>query len=133
MIKPSGRILLDESWTRVNYATIFTDSATSYGWSVFHKEKKGAFDPVQQFNALTLTQYNTTIKCWRLDGGKEYSPKQMGTMARSLGQIVELTTPYNPEQDGRSERSIGILGTRTRAVIIDQKIPKFLWPEIMRI
>ncbi|KAI1006112.1 Retrovirus-related Pol polyprotein from transposon TNT 1-94 [Podosphaera aphanis] len=53
-------------------------------------------------------------------------------MEKSLGQIVELTTPYNPEQDGQSERSIGILGTRTRAVILDQKIPQFLWPEIMR-
>lgn len=56
----------------------------------------------------------------------------MGTLAKSLGQIVELTTPYNPEQDGRAERLIGILSTRTRAVIIDQKIPNHLWPEIMR-
>lgn len=53
-------------------------------------------------------------------------------MAKSLGQIVELTTPHNPEQGGQSERSIGILGTRTHAVILDQKIPKYLWSEIMR-
>ncbi|KAI0995961.1 hypothetical protein K3495_g12220 [Podosphaera aphanis] len=132
MIKPGGRILSDESWSKINYATIFTESATRYRWGIFHKEKRGAFESVQQFEALSRTQYNCTIKRWRLDGGKEYSPKQMGIMAKSLGQIVELTTPYNPEQDGQSERSIGILGTRTRAVILDQKIPQFLWPEIMR-
>ncbi|KAI0992415.1 hypothetical protein K3495_g15770, partial [Podosphaera aphanis] len=132
MIKPGGRILVDESWSQINYATIFTDAATRHRWGIFHKEKRNAFEAVKKFEALSRTQYNCTIKRWRLDGGKEYSPKQMGTLASSLGQIVELTTPYNPEQDGQSERSIGILGSRTRAVIIDQKIPQFLWPEIMR-
>ena len=132
MIKPSGRILVDKSWSRINYATIFTDFATRHRWGVFHKEKKNVFEAVQKFEALSRTQYNCTIKRWRLVGGKEYSPKQMGIMASSLGQIVELTTPYNPEQDGQSERSIGISGARTRAIIIDQKIPQFLWPETMR-
>lgn len=132
MIKPSGHILTDESWSKINYATIFTDADTRYRWGIFHKEKKSAFESVQQFETLSRTQYNSTIKCWRLDGGKEYSPKQMGIVVKSLGQIVELTTPYNPEQDGQSERSIGILGTRTHAVILDQKIPKYLWSEIMR-
>ena len=56
----------------------------------------------------------------------------MGVMAKTLLQIFELRTPYNPEQDEQSERSIGILGSRTRAVITDQKIPQFLWPEIIR-
>ena len=132
MIKPVGRMLVDESWVQIKYAIIFTDSATSFRWAIFQKEKKGAYEAVQQFNILSRTQYNSVVKCWRVDGGKEYSPKQMGSMARSLGQIVELTTPYNPEQDGRSERSIGIISTRTRTVIIDKKIPQFLWPEIMR-
>ncbi|POS82933.1 hypothetical protein EPUL_005300 [Erysiphe pulchra] len=117
MIKPSGKILNDDFWITINSATIFTDTATSYRWVIFHKEKRGAYEVVQQFTALSTTQYNFTVKFWRLDGGKEYSPKEMGTLAKSLGQIVELTTPYSPELDDRAERSIGILSSRTRAVV----------------
>ena len=66
-----------------------------------------------------------------MDGGKEYSPTKLTVLAEDLGQVVELTTPYNPEQDGTSERSIGILCERTRTAIIDLNIPAFLWPLIL--
>jgi hypothetical protein len=37
----------------------------------------------------------------------------------------------NPEQDGTSERSIGIICERTRTAMIDMAIPQFLWPPIL--
>lgn len=53
-------------------------------------------------------------------------------MADDLGQIIETTTPYFPEQDGRAERSIGIIVSRVRTASIAENIPKFLWPELVR-
>ena len=50
------------------------------------------------------TQYKAVVKSWRIDGGKEYSPQLMGELAAKLGQIIEISTPYFPEQDGRAER-----------------------------
>ena len=47
-----------------------------------------------------------------MDGGKEYSPKKLAELTDNLGQVVELTTPYNLEQDGTSKRAIGILYKR---------------------
>ena len=38
-----------------------------------------------------------------MNGGKEYSPNKLADLADDLGQVVELTTPYNPEQDGTSK------------------------------
>ena len=32
-----------------------------------------------------------------MDGGKEYSLKRLADLVDDLGQIVELTTPYNLE------------------------------------
>jgi hypothetical protein len=32
-----------------------------------------------------------------MDGGKEYSPNKLATLAEDLGQVVELITPYTPE------------------------------------
>jgi hypothetical protein len=38
-----------------------------------------------------------------MDRGKEYSLKRLAQLADNLGQIIELTTPYNLEQDGTSK------------------------------
>jgi hypothetical protein len=112
------------------YATVFTDKATSVRWAYFHKKKNGAYDALVQHQKHIRTQYGRVIKKWRLDGGKEYSPIHLGALAKKLGQIVETTTPYTPEQDGTSERSIGIICAKVRAVVEDLDIPKFLWPLI---
>lgn len=132
MINPRGKILLNDSWINVRYCTVFTDAASSARWGHYHDHKNGSFEAVENFNAMVSTQFGMVVKSWRLDSGKEFSPSRMGTMASKLGQIVEMTTPYSPEQDGRAERSIGIIVSRVRTVSIDQNIPKFLWPELMR-
>jgi hypothetical protein len=66
-----------------------------------------------------------------MDRGKEYSPNRLAKLAKDLGQVVELTILYNLEQDGTSERSIGILCERTRTAMIDLSIPMILWPLIL--
>src|SRR6202021_354505 len=66
-----------------------------------------------------------------MDRGKEYSPNRLAELAEDLGQIVELTTPYNLEQDGTSKRSIGILCEKTRTAMIDLNILMILWPLIL--
>ena len=45
--------------------------------------------------------------------------------------LVEVSTPYTPNQDGRSERAIRIILDRARSATIDQNIPEFLWPFIL--
>ena len=132
MINPIGKILINNFWTSVKYCTMFTDAATSARWGYFHHNKNEAGDAIQNFNALMKTQYDAVVKSWRLDGGKEYSPQNLGKIATKLGQIIETTTPYFPEQDGRAERSIGIIKSRVRTVSIEKNVPKFLWPELVR-
>lgn len=132
LVNPPGKILANDSWISVHYCTIFTDAATSVRWGYFHKEKNGATEAIKYFNSLMKTQFNAVAKSFRIDGGKEYSPKMIGILAAELGQIMETTTPYFPEQDGRAERSIGIIMSRVRTVSIEMNIPKFLWPELIR-
>lgn len=40
--------------------------------------------------------------------------------------------PYTPEQDGVAERSFRTVFERVRALAIDYKIPKQLWPELFK-
>ena len=56
----------------------------------------------------------------------------MGDLAAKLGQIIETSTCYFPEQDERAERSISIIISRVQTVEIDMSIPKFIWSEIVR-
>ncbi|CZS97184.1 uncharacterized protein RAG0_06335 [Rhynchosporium agropyri] len=53
-----------------------------------------------------IRKYYRKIKVWRYDGGKEYSLSQMKELADYLGILLEESTPYTLEQDGRAERSI---------------------------
>ena len=43
------------------------------------------------------------IKKWHLNRGKEYSLKKLAKFIDNLGQAVELTILYNPEQDSTSK------------------------------
>ncbi|KAK6586176.1 hypothetical protein PZA11_001233 [Diplocarpon coronariae] len=113
------------------YASIFTCPATMARWGWTYTNKSDAFEANKKMISLSQTQYNRTIKRWRTDGGKEYSPTQMRILAENLGMILEESTPYTPEQDGRSERSIRTLMEKLRTAVIDQNIPSFLWPHLL--
>ena len=62
---------------------------------------------------MVKTQFRKVIKKQYINGGKEYSPKKLAKLTDNLGQVVEFTTPYNPEQDGTSKQAISILYKRT--------------------
>ncbi len=115
-----------------NYAALFTDEATSIHWAYTFSVKSEAFDAVKLFEKECRTQYGRTIKSWRLDGGREYSPKEMAIFTKELGQILEIATPYNPHQDGKSERSLRTVMERLRPAYIDQNIPENLWSKIFK-
>ena len=38
-----------------------------------------------------------------MDGGKKYSLKKLVKFVDNLGQVIELITPYNLEQDSTSK------------------------------
>ena len=119
-------IIILQDIRKKKYATVFIEKVILIRWAYFYYLKNSAYDALVKFQKMVKTQFDRVIKKWRMDGGKEYSPKKLAELAEDLGQVVELTTPYSPEQDGTSERSIGILCERTRTIIIDLNIPIFL-------
>lgn len=80
---------------------------------------------------MVSTQFGLVVKSLRLGGGTDFSSSQLGFFALKLGKFIEMNTPYSLEQNGRAERSIGVIASRVRAVCIDQKLSKFLWSELM--
>jgi hypothetical protein len=114
------------------YGIVFTDEATHARWGYTFKAKDEAFNCVKQFIAMVETQYGRKIKAFRMDDGREYSPAKIKDLCDDIGTILELSTPYQSNQDGTAERSIRIILEKVRSVMIGMNIPAFLWPEIFQ-
>ncbi|KAI1005621.1 hypothetical protein K3495_g2594 [Podosphaera aphanis] len=49
-----------------------------------------------------------------------------------LGTHLEVTTAYSSYQNGGSERSNRVILDKLRTLMVDQAIPDFLWPDLIR-
>jgi hypothetical protein len=83
------------------------------------------------FNQLVQTQWNTTIKVYQVDRGKEYSGQKLVQHLKEHGMLSEITTPYTPEQNGVAERTMRTIFGKVRCAIEDSNLPQELWPEIL--
>jgi hypothetical protein len=54
-----------------------------------------------------------------MDNEQEYIIKELNKLIDALGQLVERTTPYIPEQDSKSKQSIYIILNRARYIHIN--------------
>ena len=53
---------------------------------------------------MITSKTNIVIKRLRTDNGGEYKNKKMAALCTKLKIAQEFTVPYNPEQNGLSER-----------------------------
>jgi hypothetical protein len=67
------------------------------------------------------------LKAVRCNNAQEY--QALSTLLRSSGIILELITPYTPEQNGVAERLNRTLITKVRSMLIGAKLPTELWGE----
>jgi hypothetical protein len=62
------------------------------------------FNKIKEFKALIKNLSERKIKILRSDNGGEYTSKEFVSFCRDVGIKRELTTPYNPQQNGVAER-----------------------------
>jgi transposase InsO family protein len=72
------------------------------------------------------------IKILRLDNGGEYTSKEFVIFCRDARIKRELTTPYNPWQNGVVERKNRTIMEAMKTMIHDQDLPMHLWAEVAR-
>jgi transposase InsO family protein len=63
------------------------------------------------------------INILRSDNGGEYTSKEFVNFCKYLGIKRELTTPYNPQQDGVAERKNITIMEAVKTMIHDQDLP----------
>jgi hypothetical protein len=112
------------------WATLFTDDVTRARWGWSFKEKRQAYDSILRFDQLVNTQWDRTVRTYRIDGGMEFGGKKLTDHLRNGGSIAEITTPYTPEQNGVAERANRTIWSRIRAATADSNLLNTLWPEL---
>jgi hypothetical protein len=76
-------------------------------------------------------QAGQKVQVIRTDRGTEFQGK-LKAFCRRNGIVRQYSAPYVPEQNGRAERLNRTLAERTRALLIEHKVPAKLWPDAMR-
>ena len=86
------------------YYVSFIDDYSRKTWIYFLKTKDEVFSKFKEFKALTENLSKRNIKILRLDNGGEYTSKEFVNFCKDVVIKRELTTPYNPQQNGVAEQ-----------------------------
>jgi hypothetical protein len=111
------------------YYVLFIDDYSRKTWIYFLKEKDEVLNKFQDFNALFENLSERKIKVLRSKNGGEYTSKEFKDIFQESWIKRELTTPYNPQQNGVAERKNTSIIEATKEMIHDQGLPMHLWEE----
>jgi transposase InsO family protein len=109
------------------YYVSFIDDYSRKTWVYFLKSKDEVFNKFKEFKALIENLFERKIKILRSDNGGEYTSKEFVNFCKDVGIKRELTTPYNPQQNGVAERKNGTIMEAVKTMIHDQDLPMCLW------
>jgi transposase InsO family protein len=96
------------------------------------KSKDEVLENFKEFKALVENLFERKIKILRSDNGGEYISNEFGSFCRDAEIKRELTTPYNPQQNGVAERKNITIMEAVKIMIHDQDLPMHLWVEVAR-
>jgi transposase InsO family protein len=113
------------------YYVSFIDDYSCKTWLYLLKSKDEVFNKFKEFKALIENLYKRKIKILKSYNGGEYTSKEFMNFCKYVGIKRELTTPYNPQQNGVDKRKNRTIMEVVKTMIHDQDIPMCLWEEAM--
>jgi hypothetical protein len=111
------------------YYVSFIDDYSRKTWIYLLKTKDEVFSKFKKFKALIENLSEKKIKILKSDNGGEYTSKEFVIFCKDVGIKRELTTPYNPQQNGVVERKNRTILEAVKTMIHDQVLPMCLWAE----
>jgi hypothetical protein len=114
------------------YYISFIDDYSRKTWVFFLKSKDEVFGKFKEFKALIANFSERKIKAIRLDNGGEYTSEEFVNFCKDVRIKREITTPYNPQQNGVAKRKNKTIIEAVKTMIHDQDLPMHLWAEAAR-
>ena len=96
------------------------------------KNKDEVFSKFKEFKALIENQTENKIKTFRSDNGTELTSNEFKELCKDSRIKRDFSTPYNPQQNGITERKNRMIVEVARAMLHDQDLPMHLWEEYSR-
>lgn len=118
-----------ESYNGAKYYVVFKDDASEYRCIYAIKRKSDVFDKFVQYFHILRNRFKRDVKILKTDNGREYINESFKKFIKEHGIEHQTTAPYNPEQNGKSERDIQTINEMIRAMIFSRHLPKYLWSE----
>lgn len=120
------------TWDKKRYMITFIDDFTNFVMVYLIERKSEVSDIVKEYTNQVETKWNLKILKLRCDNGKEFVNEDLKNRCRQRGTILDLTTPYTPQLNGKAKRMNRTLIEKTRALLTDAEIDKSFWKEAVR-
>ena len=108
------------------YCLLFVDDTKRYATDECIKQKSDAAQAIINYLAHLKTQRRNP-KGIQIDCGKEFINEKLENWCKERGMEIRYTAPYSPSQNGIAERMNCTLVELSRAMIITNDLPEFLW------
>ena len=86
---------------------------------LLHEEQRRSIQKVQGLQALIENHIKRKIKTFRSDNGGEFTSNEFKELYKKSGIKRELSTLYNPQQNGITERKNRTIMEAARAMLHD--------------
>ena len=105
------------------YYVSLIDDYSRKTWIYFLKGKYEVFEKLTEFKALVENISKKKIKTLRSDNGGEFTSNEIKDFYKEAWIKRELTTPYNPQQNGVEERNNRYIMEEAKSMIHYQDLP----------
>ncbi|CAK1360853.1 unnamed protein product [Cercospora beticola] len=119
------------------YFISFIDNYTRYIEANLISRKSKAFSCFRDFKLRAENSDSNSsnkrprLKVLKSDNAKELVSSKVETLLKNSGVKHELSSPYNPEQNGLIERPNRTLLGEIRALLLESGLPKTFWGEAL--
>jgi transposase InsO family protein len=122
-----------KSYRGNRYLLTITDDYTRRVKVYCIKLKSQARDCFINFEKEIKLQHGKDLKWVRLNNGGEYGSAELNAYIENKGITFQPSTPYSPESNGVAERINRTLMAKVRAILVDAKLPAYLWDYLAEI
>ena len=117
------------SFSGYSYCVNFIDDYSRKTWIYFLKAKSEVFERFREFKTLVENQTGKKIRVLRTDNGGEYTSNEFMEYCSAQGINKDHTVPHTQHQNGVAKRKNRTMVGATKAMLLDQGLPLFLWVE----
>ncbi|KAF7770864.1 hypothetical protein Agabi119p4_6838 [Agaricus bisporus var. burnettii] len=113
------------------YFMLIMDGATSYRKAYFisNKSAEATLNVFKEFHREAERQTGRKLKRVRLDMGREWHNALWDEYVKSHGIVLDFSTPYAHQQNGKAERSMRTLLDMARTLLSDSSLPQKYWAD----